>query len=299
MSLTDAESLQTVTNTSAPAELDLDIAGGRVLHAYDRPPAGTPTRLTVMWHHGTPNIGTPPAPLFAAADRLGIRWISYDRPGYGGSNARPGRDIASAATDAEAVTDALGIDDFAVMGHSGGSAHALACAALLGNRVTGAVGVSSLAPYGADGLDWFAGMSEAGKATLRAAAAGRAAKEAHEAAATDDDPGFTPADRAALHGVWGWFVSVVEPALAEGPGGLIDDDLAYVAPWGFDVRRISAPVLLLHGAADRIAPIGHARWLARNIPGASLWHVPDGGHISVLAQAEAALEWLVEAGQRS
>jgi pimeloyl-ACP methyl ester carboxylesterase len=299
MSLTDAGSLKFVTSTSAPAELDLEIGAGRVLHAYDRPPAGTPARLTVMWHHGTPNIGTPPAPLFAAADRLGIRWISYDRPGYGGSSARPGRDVASAAPDARSVAEALGVDRFAVMGHSGGSVHALACAAMLGNRVTGAVGVSSLAPYEADGLDWFAGMSEAGKATLRAAAAGRAAKEAHEAASTDDDPGFTSADREALRGVWGWFVSVVEPALAEGPGGLIDDDLAYVAPWGFDPRRISAPVLLLHGAGDRIAPIDHARWLARTIPGASLWHVPDGGHISVLAQAEAALEWLVEAGQRS
>jgi pimeloyl-ACP methyl ester carboxylesterase len=90
-------------------ELDLALADGRTLHAYDTG-AADGAHLTVAWHHGTPNIGLPPEPLFPTSDRLGIRWISFDRPGYGGSSPRPGRDIASAAADTAAVADALGID---------------------------------------------------------------------------------------------------------------------------------------------------------------------------------------------
>jgi pimeloyl-ACP methyl ester carboxylesterase len=288
--------IMTMTN-SAVSELDVVLPDGRVLHAYDRPPAGMAAKLAVVWHHGTPNIGAPPAPLFAAADRLGVRWVSYDRPGYGGSSPRIGRDVAAAAVDVAAVTDAMGIDRFAVMGHSGGSVHALACAALLPERVIGVVAAASLAPYEADGLDWFAGMAPSGEATLRAAAAGRAAKEAHEAGVADGDIGFVPADWDTLAGAWGWFETVVGPALRDGPGGLIDDDLAYVAPWGFDPSAIRAPVLLLHGTADRIAPVAHAEWLASRVPSSELWRAADEGHVSVLASAEAALAWL--AGLRS
>jgi len=281
-----------VTTNWTLAELDLELPDGRRLHAYDTHPGEGGRRLPVVWHHGTPNIGSPPDPLFQASERLGIRWISYDRPGYGGSTPNPGRNVAAAAADAAAVADALGIDRYAVMGHSGGSVHALASAALRAERVIGVVSVSALAPFDADGLDWFAGMAPAGEATLRAAAAGRAAKEAHEASATDEDPGFVSADWKALAADWAWFGTVVGPALRDGPGGLIDDDLAYVAPWGFDPAAIHSPVLLLHGTADRIAPSAHSEWLARRIPSAELWLAPDEGHISVLAHAEAALEWL-------
>ena len=282
--------------TATVSELDIPVPDGGVLHAYDRAAAATSADLAVVWHHGTPNIGAPPEPLFEAADRLGIRWVSYDRPAYGGSSPRQGRDVASAAADVAAVADALGIERFAVMGHSGGSVHALACAAILPDRVTGSVAAASLAPYAADGLDWFAGMSESGEATLRAASAGRAARAAHEASATDEDPRFVAEDWEALSGEWGWFGSVVGPALANGPGGLIDDDLAYVAPWGFDPETIRRPVLLLHGTADRIAPVAHGDWLASHIPSAELWRASGDGHISVLRLADAALEWLRELG---
>jgi pimeloyl-ACP methyl ester carboxylesterase len=268
-------------------EFDVKAGDGRTLRAYSW---GDGDRA-VMWHHGTPNIGTPPRPLFAAAERLGIRFLSYDRPGYGGSTPLPGRDIGSAAADAAAIADAAGVADFAVYGHSGGGPHALACAALLPERVTAAVSISGLAPFDAAGLDWFAGLGPAGEASLRAAAAGRAAKEAH--AATSSEPDFLPADWAALEGEWGWFGSVVEPAVAGGPAPLIDDDLAYVSPWGFDPAVITAPVLLVHGGADRCVPCVHSEWLSRHISGAELRIAPDEGHISVLpGSAVEALEWL-------
>jgi pimeloyl-ACP methyl ester carboxylesterase len=274
-------------------EIDLALRDGRTLHVYDTG-TGDDARLTVFWHHGTPNIGAPPAPLFATSARLGIRWVSYDRPGYGGSTSYPGRNVASAATYVTRVADALGIDRFAIMGHSGGGPHALACAALLAERVTGVSSVAGLAPFGAEGLDWFAGMADSGAAKLRAAAKGREAKERYEEQFADDyDPEFTAADLAVLSGTWSWLIDVVRPAVAAGPGAAIDDDLAYVAPWGFDPTQITVPALLIHGGLDRVVPSSHSQWLASRCPSAELWLRPDDGHISVLTSSEAALNWLV------
>jgi pimeloyl-ACP methyl ester carboxylesterase len=275
-------------------EFDLAMSDGRTLHAYDMGPGGAAGRVAVFWHHGTPNIGAPPEPLFEAADRLGIRWVSHDRPGYGGSSPQRGRDVASAAADVSSVADALGIDQFAVMGHSGGSTHALACGALLPERVLGVVSMAGLAPFGAEGLDWFAGMVASGVASLRAAAEGRAAKERFEASGAEYDPEFTPADLAALSGEWSWLAGVVGPAVEAGPGGLIDDDLAYVAAWGFDPATAVAPALFMHGGRDRVVPSSHSEWLARRWPSAELRLSALDGHISVLNSATAAMDWLQE-----
>ena len=279
-------------------EIDLKLSDGRTLHAYDTGADDADGRLTVFWHHGSPNIGAPPEPLFAAAEELGIRWVSYDRPGYGGSTPCPDRDVASAADDVSRVADALGIDRFAVMGHSGGGSHALACGALLPGRVLGVVVVAGLAPFGAEGLDWFEGFGPGGVAQLRAAAAGRAALEKH-LAESDDEPDFTPEDEAALAGEWSWFIDVVRPALAGGMGGFIDDDLAGVGEWGFDPADVVAPALFQHGGRDRVVPAAHRAWLARRCPSAELWLRPDDGHISILNQSAAAMGWLREKADRS
>jgi pimeloyl-ACP methyl ester carboxylesterase len=276
-------------------ETDLTLGDDRTLQVYDRGVDDADGQLAVFWHHGTPNIGAPPEPLFAAADRLGIRWVSYDRPGYGGSSPHRDRDVASAADYVSCVADALGIDRFAVVGHSGGAPHALACGALLPGRVLGVVSVAGMAPFGAEGLDWFAGMADSGAAALRAAAEGRAAKESYEASGAEFDPEmFTPEDHAALSGAWSWLLEVVKPAVEAGPGGLIDDDLAYVAPWGFDPARVVAPILLLHGGKDRVVPSSHGEWLAHRCPSAQLWLSPHDGHISVLQSGAASMEWLRE-----
>jgi pimeloyl-ACP methyl ester carboxylesterase len=248
----------------------------------------------IFWHHGTPNLGEPPEPLLPAATQRGIRWVSYDRPGYGGSTPHPGRDVASAAADVSAMADDLDIGRFAVMGHSGGAAHALACAALLSERVTGAVSVSALAPYGAQGLDWFGGMGAAGAAELRAAVGGRTALEDYLASTEFDPEMFTPADHAALKGAWAWLGKIAGRALDGGPGGMIDDNLAYVAPWGFDPSQVIAPVLIVQGGQDRIAPRSHGMWLVHRIRSAEFWLRPDDGHVSVLSSAESAMDWLLE-----
>ena len=93
-------------------ETDLALRDGRTLHVYDTGTGGGTTGLAVFWQHGTPSTGAPPEPLFAAAAERCIRWISHDRPGYGGSTPHPGRDVSSAAVDVASIADALGIDRF-------------------------------------------------------------------------------------------------------------------------------------------------------------------------------------------
>ena len=270
-------------------ERDVGLADGQSLHVYDLGGEGFP----VVWHHGTPNVGAPPAPLFPVAERLGLRWIGYDRPGYGGSTPRPGRDVASAAGDVASVADALGLNRFGVMGHSGGSPHALACAALLAGRVPAAVVMSGMAPQGAEGLDWFAGMADGSAASFRAALAGRAAKEQFEALDVQErDIGFAPADVTALESDWSWVMDVVQPAVDAGPAAQIDDDLAFVSAWGFEVVQVRVPVLVVHGGLDRMLPPSHGRWLAEHVKRAELWVRDEEGHVSLLRAAEDALAWL-------
>jgi pimeloyl-ACP methyl ester carboxylesterase len=281
----------------AVIETDVKLGDVRTVHVYDAGADRSDDRLPVFWQHGTSNVGAPPKPLFPDAERLRLRWVSHDRPGYGGSTPNPGRDVASVAADVAGVADALGIDRFTVMGHSGGGPHALACAALLPERVLAVVSVAGPAPYDSEGLDFFAGMADAGVASLSAAAEGRESRERYEASGAADDFGFTPADEAALANEWSWLIEVVRAALAGGPGGMIDDDLAAVAPWGFDPNQVRAPVLLLHGDSDRVVPSSHSRWLADRLPAAELRILPEG-HITVLNSGAAALGWLREQADR-
>jgi len=127
---------------------------------------------------------------------------------------------------------------------------------------------------------------------LRERAAGRAAMTEFAAAEEFDPEMFTPADHAALAGEWSWLGRVAGQAIAGGPAGLIDDELANVGPWGFDPARVAVPVLLLHGEQDRMVPSSHGRWLARACPSAELRLFPEDGHISVLRAAPDALKWL-------
>jgi pimeloyl-ACP methyl ester carboxylesterase len=181
------------------------------------------------------------------------------------------------------------VDQFAVMGASGGGPHALACAALLPGRVTGVVCLASPAPFTAD-FDWFGGMRAPG--ALRAARVGREARARYEETEEFDPESFTATDWAALKGGWSSLGADVGRASAAGPDGLIDDDVALVSPWGFELSQISVPVLLVQGGQDRVIPPAHADWLLSHIPRSELWLRPGDGHISILDACPVAMDWL-------
>ncbi len=270
------------------SERDVQLEDGRTLRVYDSGADATEA-FAVLWHHGSPQTGAPLEPLLSAAAERGIRLLSYGRPSYGGSSPRLGRGVASAAADVAQIADAFGIARFAVMGASGGGPHALACAALLSNRVTGVVCVAGIAPLTED-FDWFDGMVSPGG--LLAAIAGREARERYAASDEFETDSFTPADWAALSGVWSSLGADAGRASDAGPDGLIDDDVAFVSPWGFELTQITVPVLLVQGGQDRIVPPAHADWLLRKCRGAELWLRPDDGHISILKCLPVAMDWL-------
>lgn len=271
------------------AQRNVVLDDGRILSTYDSA-SGTPQAFTVIWHHGSPQTGALLDPLVAATASRGIRLISYGRPSYGGSTPRPGRDVASAAADVVQVADALGVGRFASMGASGGGPHALACAALLQDRVASVCCLAGIAPL-TEEFDWFDGMVAPGG--LEAAIEGRTAR-AHFAAIDEFDPGsFIRVDHDALDDPWSSLGRDAMRAGDDGPDGLIDDDVAFVFPWGFDFSQIRVPVLFVQGGMDRIVPAAHGRWQTHAAPHGELWLRPRDGHISVLNASFLALDWLL------
>jgi pimeloyl-ACP methyl ester carboxylesterase len=277
--------------------LDVTLSDGRIVRVHDGG-AIPDSSATVFWHHGSPQTGALLPPVLDAATARGMRLVSYGRAGYGGSSPLPGRDVASAASDVGGIADALGLDRFAVMGASGGAPHALACAALLPDRITAVVCFASPAPFDASDIDgWFAGMASDG-AGLRAALDGPEARAAHQEIAEFDPDSFIPADYTALDGEWAGLGEDVAASEPWGTGGQIADDLAFVAPWGFELDAITAPVLLVQGGLDRVIPAHHARRLHDGLPTSELWEHADDGHISVLGTLPDAFDWLLARSTR-
>jgi pimeloyl-ACP methyl ester carboxylesterase len=269
---------------------DLRLPDGRDLRVHDTGDGDT----TLVWHHGTPQTGMLYEPLLGLARERGIRLVSYARPGYGGSTPLPGRSIGSAGPDMAQVAEALGIGRFAVMGSSSGGSHALACAAMLPERVTGVACFAAIAPFTGDD-DWFAGMADDG--ALRAAVAGREARSRYGEENEFDPATFTAADFDALSGMWEEMGIDAQRADRDGPDGQVDDDVALVTPWGVDLAAVAAPVLLVQGGEDRIAPRSHAEQLHGSLARSELWLRSGDSHISVLAACPQAMDWLMAAGR--
>lgn len=265
----------------------LRTADGRTVRYFDT--GGAADASVLVWHHGTPQTGAVIEPVADEAAACGFRVVSVTRPGYPGSDGRPGRSVADAAADVLTVLDGLGVDRFATAGASGGGPHALALAALAGDRMTAVVTLAGLAPF--DGSpDWFSGMVAPGG--LQTALAGRAARLSYAETAEFDPDSFTPRDYEVLNGAWGPLGTDAGLGAAEGPAGEADDDLAYVSPWGVELRAVRSPVLLVQGGSDRVVPAPHAAALLEKLPHGELWIRPREGHISVLTAFGVTLDWI-------
>ncbi|HEX8495707.1 MAG TPA: alpha/beta fold hydrolase [Actinomycetales bacterium] len=281
------------------------LADGRTLLVHE---CGAPDGVPVVVHHGTPSSGALYGPWGADATARGIRLLSYDRAGYGGSSRHAGRDVAAVASDIATALDQLGIGPFLTWGTSGGGPHALACAALLADRVRATATVAGVAPWDAEGLDPMDGMGEdnieefglalQGEQPLRAWLEGfvgglRSAtpQEMTEQMRTL----LSPVDVAALSGAAGTYLqSSMADGLAGGVDGWLDDDLAFVRPWGFELSAVTGPVLVQQGGQDLMVPLAHGPWLAEHLPAATAWIEPDQGHLSLTLDLARVHGWLLE-----
>lgn len=269
-------------------------------------PLGKPV---VFLLHGTPGSLSGPRPRGIYLHRLGIRLISYNRPGYPGSDRSQGRSVAEAAEDIEAIADQLDIGEFSVIGRSGGAPHALAAAAAenLRGRVKCVAALSSLAPCDADDLQWFSGMTESNvhayteaieNVPALVATFDQRAREARNGAQGLFgvlDPELAGADKKvvgdiALRRI---IAQTHREALRESADGWVDDVLALSSPWNVDVAKINVPVLLWHGEDDVFVPPAHTAWLARRIPTAT-YHVPrETAHFGAVEILPEILSWVL------
>ena len=278
-------------------------AGGRRLSVEM---FGDTEGIPVFLLHGTPGSRLGPRPRGVVLHRLGVRLIAFDRPGYGSSDRSPGRQVAEAASDVEAIADAYQLERFAVVGRSGGGPHALACAALLPDRTTRAAVLVGLAPHGADGLDWFDGMAQSNVTEFSAAAADSDLISARLTSAAESiraDPAsllaslqaeLPDSDRRVVadHGIRSMLVRNYAEAVRASAYGWIDDALAFSSPWGFDPATVTVPVLLWHGESDVFSPASHARWLAERIPSATVLVQAGAAHFGALDVLPDILRWL-------
>jgi pimeloyl-ACP methyl ester carboxylesterase len=270
---------------------------------------GDPAGIPVFDIDGTPGgrIGWWKDPTIYA--RLGIRRLTVDRPGYGESTRQPGRTVAAFVADMSVVADELSLGRFVVTGGSGGGPHALGLAALLPDRVIRCLAAVSVAPYDAEGLDWFAGQTEGNVKEFTAALEGEEASRTLltglwdemfsrlEAGRIDwlgDDYELSDADVAQMRMHFDRVKVSVLSCLAPGVDGWIDDVIAFTKPWGFDVGDIRVPVVLTYGRQDVLVPPAHGDWLAAHIPGAETWVDEATGHLGDDSHVERDLAWLAQ-----
>jgi pimeloyl-ACP methyl ester carboxylesterase len=269
-------------------DASVTLPDGRMLAYTD---VGAPGGPVVMYFHGAPSTRLDLAVFERAFAERSVRVVSSDRPGYGRSSPQPGRRLEDWPSDVAALADHLGVERFAVLGLSSGGPYAVACAALLPDRVASAGIVCGETDFGWPGA--WDGYPEEEGALIRIGDEVEALAwcEAHYRA---DGSGLmeggwgelAPSDEAALQDqeLATTLMTTVGEAFRQGVGGYAQDMTLQGKPWSFDTGVIGAPVWILHGEADTMVPVAHARHTAERIPTAKLTTWRDEGHISIISR---------------
>jgi len=283
----------------------LDLPDGRTI---DVRVTGPENGLPLVFHHGTPGAATASRALAKATADRGLLLITTSRPGYGDSTRQPGRRVVDVVDDIDAVLDHLAVDRCVVAGWSGGGPHALACAARL-DRAQAALVIAGVGPFGASDLDFLAGMGQDNIDEFGAALQGEGPlREYLEAQRPElvvaDAAGIIRSLRSILPEIDQSIITdqfgadlaeSFHEALRVGVDGWLDDDLAFVAPWGFDLDEIRVPVSIWQGSLDLMVPYAHGQWLSRNIPGVAATLRDGDGHLSILLGAiDEMLDGLID-----
>jgi pimeloyl-ACP methyl ester carboxylesterase len=278
--------------------------GRRVAIASHGDPQGRPLFL----FHGTPGSRLGLHYVDGPAKERGVRVVCPDRPGVGRSDPHPERTIPGYADDVSALADALGFEQFAVLGYSGGAPYALACGARLPERVS-AVGIAAGAgPHDRPGsregcsksdlmlLDlslrrpFLARLTMFGWAKVARFAPSVALKSLAEDA-SEPDSRFLEAElqeRGAAE-----VMSLFAEVFRQGGGGVVLEYKLYGQPWGFSLEEVSVPVHLWHGEEDLVVPMHHAEDLAARLPDAKSHTLEGTGHFSIQQHYGTMLDTLL------
>lgn len=264
---------------------------------------GAPSGPTVFFHHGTPGSAPMVRAFEDTAEERGVRMVTISRAGYGFSGRRAGRTAADVVSDVHVALDALGCGDYVSLGWSGGGPHALACATLDRPRCRGVITLAGLAPSTVD-FDWTAGMGPENVEEFRVA---RAGGPAHEEQISIQRDFLVEATVTSLTELLGGLLSEVDILALKEPGvmevmvdsfhhglvpghyGFLDDDKIFVGDWGFSLADVAGPVEVWYGDEDLMVPPSHGRYLVGAIAGATEFHQPSDGHISIVTDFQEPL----------
>lgn len=282
-------------------DFEVRTADGRRLNALE---LGPEDGELVVFHTGTPGCREMYGEWVEEGAERGLRYVCAARPGYDGSDRQPGRSHADCAADTAAIVDSIGVESFDVLGYSGGGQHALACGALLPDRVRSVVVGATCCPRGVAGVDWLGDIAPGNLDEFMALAegGGKLEKFLEDAAAelreVRDAAGyeaafarfFGPRDLECLTPEYVDYQALCCPLVVrDGIWGWFDDDHAAWGEWGFDPTEIAVPVSVWHGLEDRTVPPAHGRWLGENIPGARLHLLPGESHVSLIKDHYGAM----------
>jgi len=285
---------------SAYEQVNLALPDGRTLEVFV---GGADDGIPLVYHNGSPSSGRPYGPFIELAEERGLRLVTYSRAGYSASTRKAGRSVADVVGDVAAVLDRVGASECYTMGWSGGGPHALACAALLPERVIAAACVAGVAPYPSAGLDWMGEMGAENQAEFGAALQGPAelqgfleqagswvANSTADSVAADFGDLVSDVDISSITGDFAeWLAVGFRESVSHGIWGWFDDDRAFLKPWGFDLAEIERPVGIWQGGQDRMVPFAHGQWLAQHVGSATPHLLPDEGHLSLAVASMASI----------
>ena len=264
--------------------------------------SGVRNGVPVFYFHGIPGSRLDQPASEDVLRHLNIRLITIDRPGYGKSEYVAGRKLLDWPETVEQLANALGIEQFYILGFSAPVAYAAACASRLSNRVKAMALVGAIAPLDKPGMmevlpDATRGMysqalaSPSVLAQLLAQTIVNAEGVLNFFQQITSDP-----DRHifSLPAFGEKFLVHVKEGLAQGMSGAATDMSIVAGPWGFELSEIVTPVRLWHGQADLLNPVSMSQYLNEELPNSELTILPDSGHFSWVLQFEEILGSLIE-----
>jgi pimeloyl-ACP methyl ester carboxylesterase/glycosidase len=280
-------------------------ADGRTIAVAEwGPPDGEPVFLL----HGMPGSRRD-CPDRRTTHARGVRLITFDRPGYGGSDPQPGRRIVDGGRDVAAVAAQLGIERYAVVGWSSGGAYALAAAVADPRRVRAVAAVAADAPT-REHPKLLEGLPANIRSRIARIAAGdtTAVAELRERIAPyvadpslilsgENDPDDPDARLRAIPSISGTLRATFAEALRNGDEGWVEDWLATFDDWGFRLADVPGPVAVWRGDADRLSSAIDSERIAEGVPSARLHLVPGAGHSLPVIDWAAILESVLEPGR--